>query len=157
MPNSWNFRALGGPGVRAPGPWKSNGAPVKFCLRAQWTPQIGELVMYFNGGTLQILLGALGNSNCGAPDPQQKCLPRALELTVAFLSNKKKSNIREALSFVCCEFCVHILPTQLIFLRVQRHVTCNLPLLLLWYMRYCGILEYWGLTRVSPSVNSGRQ
>ena len=66
------IRALGGPGVRAPGPWKSNGAPVKFCLRAQWTPQIGELVMYFNGGTLQILLGALGNSNCGAPDPQQK-------------------------------------------------------------------------------------
>ena len=28
--------------------------------------------MYFNGGTLQILLGALGNSDGGAPDPQQK-------------------------------------------------------------------------------------
>ena len=36
--------------------------------------KIGELVMYFNGGTLQILLGALGNSNggAGAPDSQQK-------------------------------------------------------------------------------------
>ena len=35
----WIYRALEAPGVRAPGPWKSNGALVKFCLRAQWTPQ----------------------------------------------------------------------------------------------------------------------
>ena len=32
-------RALGGLDVRAQGPWNSNGALVKFCLRAQWTPQ----------------------------------------------------------------------------------------------------------------------
>ena len=44
-------RALGGPEVWAPGIWKSNGALVKFCLRAQRTPQIGELVLYFNGGS----------------------------------------------------------------------------------------------------------
>ena len=35
----WWCRALRGPEVRALGPWKSNGALVKFCLRAQWTPQ----------------------------------------------------------------------------------------------------------------------
>ena len=28
--------------------------------------------MYFNGGTLQILLGALGNSNGGGPGPSTK-------------------------------------------------------------------------------------
>ena len=28
--------------------------------------------MYFNGGTLQILLGALGNSNGGGPRPSTK-------------------------------------------------------------------------------------
>ena len=49
---------------------KTNGTLMKFCLRAQYTPKIGELVMYFNGGTLlQILLGALGNSNGGSPRP----------------------------------------------------------------------------------------
>ena len=32
-------RALGGQEVRPLGPWKSNGALVKSCLRAQWTPQ----------------------------------------------------------------------------------------------------------------------
>ena len=32
-------RALVGSEVRAPGPWKSNGALVKFCLRAQWIPK----------------------------------------------------------------------------------------------------------------------
>ena len=48
-----------------------------------WEPngpsKIGELVMYFNGGTLQILLGALRNSNGGNPRAlNKKCLPRAL-------------------------------------------------------------------------------
>ena len=33
------FRALEGLEVRALGPWKSNGALVKYFLRAQWTPQ----------------------------------------------------------------------------------------------------------------------
>ena len=35
-------------------------------------PKIGEMIMYFNGGTLQILLGALGNSNGGSPGPSTK-------------------------------------------------------------------------------------
>ena len=51
--------------VRALGPWKSNGALVKFCLRALMGPE--KLVIYFIGGTRQILLGVLGNSNGGLP------------------------------------------------------------------------------------------
>ena len=35
-------------------------------------PKIGELVMYFNGGTLQILLESLGNPNGGSPGPSTK-------------------------------------------------------------------------------------
>ena len=76
----WNFiqntclcKALRGPEVRAPGPWKSNGVLVKFCLRAQWTPQnwrIGNVFQWFQW--LQSLLGDLGNSNGGGPDPQQE-------------------------------------------------------------------------------------
>ena len=39
----------GGPEVSALGPWKSSGALLKFCLRAQWNPQIGELVVHSRG------------------------------------------------------------------------------------------------------------
>ena len=35
-------------------------------------PKIGELVMYFKGGTVQVLLEALGNSNGGSPGPSTK-------------------------------------------------------------------------------------
>ena len=70
-------RALGGPEVRAAGPWKSNGLLWNFAWELNAPPpppppQIGELVMFFNGGTLQILLGALGNSNGGGPRPSTK-------------------------------------------------------------------------------------
>ena len=54
------------------GHWRSHGALIKFCLRAQWTPKIGELAMYFNGGTLQDLLWALGNSHGEGPRPSTK-------------------------------------------------------------------------------------
>ena len=41
---------------------------VKFCLRAQVDPKkLENLLMFFNWATLQIFLGALGNSNSGGP------------------------------------------------------------------------------------------
>ena len=43
------------------------GSPVKFYLRAQWTPKIREFVMYFCGWTLQHLCGALENSHGEGP------------------------------------------------------------------------------------------
>ena len=69
-------RALVGPEVRAQGPWKSNGTLVKCCLRPNGPPIIGELVMYFNGGTLQILLGDLENSSGRVLGPSTKNIYR---------------------------------------------------------------------------------
>ena len=47
-------------------------------------PKIQELVMYFNGWTLQILLRALGNSNgVRVRTLNKKCLPRALSISSA--------------------------------------------------------------------------
>ena len=66
----WCGRALGGPEVRAPE--NPMGPLWNFAWGPNGPPKIGELVMYFNGGTLQILLGALGNSNGGDPGPSTK-------------------------------------------------------------------------------------
>ena len=52
-------RALAAQGPRSLGPrepWKSNRALVKFYLRAQWTPKIGEFVIYFIEGSSKICL-----------------------------------------------------------------------------------------------------
>ena len=51
-----------------------------FAWGSKWPPKIGELVVYFNGGTLQILLGALGQIQmvCGPRTLNKKCLLRAL-------------------------------------------------------------------------------
>ena len=73
------FRALGGMGVRDLGPWKSNGALVKFCLRAQWTLQNWRIGNVFQLRDPSNFAWALRNSNGGNPRAlNKKCLPRAL-------------------------------------------------------------------------------
>ena len=66
-------RVLGGPGGKGPEPLKIQWGPCEILPEGPMDPpKIEELVMYFNGGTLQILLGALGNSNIGGPGPSTK-------------------------------------------------------------------------------------
>ena len=62
-----------GPGGKGPGPLKIQWGPCEILPEGPMDPpKIQELVMYFNGWTLQILLRALGNSNGGGPGPSTK-------------------------------------------------------------------------------------
>ena len=66
-----------GPGGKGPrAPENPMGPLCNFTRGPNGPPKIGELVMYFNGGTLQILLGALGNSNGGGLGPSTEIVYR---------------------------------------------------------------------------------
>ena len=55
-----------------PGPLKIQWGPCEILPESPMDPQNGRVGNVFNGRTLQILLGALRNSNCGGPGPSTK-------------------------------------------------------------------------------------
>ena len=72
-------RALSGLEARALSPWKSNGALVKFCLRAQWTPQnwrIGDVFQWRDPSNFA--WGPWKFKWLGPRTLNKKCLLRAL-------------------------------------------------------------------------------
>ena len=64
-----------GPGGKGPGPLKIQWGPCEILPQGPMAPRnlrIGNVFNHVNGGTLQIFLGALGNSNGGGPRSSTK-------------------------------------------------------------------------------------